>query len=404
MNEPLASAAGIWHSGGMRLPLLLALVAASASAIGPYSGSPVARAAKVEGWVELTDPVLRRAWDLPRHSPLIAGDRLALQRGGRVILALPSAGRVALSGPGRLEFLERGEEGERLRLLGGGLLAENRGERALSILTTDGDLELAPGARAWFYAGSGGAEAVVLEGAARRTPPRGAPVKDRVRRVSTGDWVRMATGETGAPPEGWRGDIEALEAQLAPRAPAKLDPRLRAWLRRVVPREYADDLADLSEHGEWREERGGGWSWRPNAPTGWAPYTLGQWRWTPGGLFWVSRDEWGWLPYRLGGWLPDEFGRWRWRPDDQFGGAHVLFFPIRGGWGWSPVLAATGDGAPPPVFVFPRGEFFAEGAIARPVPREPASSSPASAPAHVDAAPRRDIPLEPPAPGRPAAD
>jgi hypothetical protein len=74
---------------------------------------------------------------------------------------------------------------------------------------------------------------------------------------------------------------------------------------------------DLNANGNWYDVPGTGYVWSPYeaAYSGWDPYGLGQWMWTPGfGYGWVSGYPWGFMPYSCGLWnFYGSFG-WGWSP------------------------------------------------------------------------------------------
>jgi hypothetical protein len=62
-------------------------------------------------------------------------------------------------------------------------------------------------------------------------------------------------------------------------------------------------IADLDEHGAWREDPQYGWIWVPRVEAGWAPYHTGHWAWiAPWGWTWVDDASWGYAPFHYGRW------------------------------------------------------------------------------------------------------
>jgi hypothetical protein len=100
--------------------------------------------------------------------------------------------------------------------------------------------------------------------------------------------------------------------------------------------------ADLDAYGVWVESGEFGAAWKPKAPTGWAPFRNGKWRWYDGlGYTWISDDAWGWLPYHYGRWMQQEGAGWIWAP-----GASAVFKPGDVYWLKSAKLVGWGALAP----------------------------------------------------------
>lgn len=96
---------------------------------------------------------------------------------------------------------------------------------------------------------------------------------------------------------------------------------------------------DLNEHGEWIYTRSYGYVWRPYASatsvySDWSPYRYGHWRWIPPyGWTWVNDEPWGWATYHHGRWIWDN-GYWVWTP---YG-----YYRYSRSW-WSPALVVIGS-------------------------------------------------------------
>jgi FecR protein len=101
---------------------------------------------------------------------------------------------------------------------------------------------------------------------------------------------------------------------------------------------YDYDTAAFDDYGSWTYVAAyGTHCWRPRVPTGWTPYALGYWRWTPAGLTWVSAEPWGWLPYHYGTWVYDAFLGWLWIPGAEYSPAWVYWNYTSDWVGWCPI-------------------------------------------------------------------
>ncbi|TMH28056.1 MAG: hypothetical protein E6H66_22440 [Betaproteobacteria bacterium] len=72
---------------------------------------------------------------------------------------------------------------------------------------------------------------------------------------------------------------------------------------------------DLDRYGSWRPVESYGNVWFPQqVPSGWAPYREGHWSWIdPWGWTWVDDAPWGFAPFHYGRWAYVE-SRWGWVP------------------------------------------------------------------------------------------
>lgn len=89
-------------------------------------------------------------------------------------------------------------------------------------------------------------------------------------------------------------------------------------------------------YGEWIWDDFYGYVWRPfhyrYYPSGWHPYSYGQWTAVNGQMFWVPREPWGWAPYHLGVWTWHQKKGWLWIPGSVFSPAWVCWdYVIRPG-------------------------------------------------------------------------
>ncbi|MBD3415224.1 MAG: hypothetical protein GF421_12450 [Candidatus Aminicenantes bacterium] len=91
-------------------------------------------------------------------------------------------------------------------------------------------------------------------------------------------------------------------------------------------------------YGEWLWDEYYGYVWRPfhyrYYPSGWQPYSFGQWTAVNGQMFWVPQEPWGWAPYHLGVWVWNKKKGWLWIPGSVFSPAWVCWnYVIRPGIG-----------------------------------------------------------------------
>ena len=111
-------------------------------------------------------------------------------------------------------------------------------------------------------------------------------------------------------------------------------------------------VRDLDASGEWIDTDEFGLAWKPEAPSGWAPFRDGRWQWYDGlGFTWIGAESWGWLPYHYGRWMLQPSQGWIWAP-----GAKRAFLPGDVYWmrgaslvGWGPLAPGeswTGAGTP----------------------------------------------------------
>ncbi len=107
-----------------------------------------------------------------------------------------------------------------------------------------------------------------------------------------------------------------------------------------VDADYGYDYyaSDLDSYGNWVHVTGTGqYAWRPTVTADWSPYSQGYWRYTPGGLFWVSYEPWGWLPYHYGNWSFQAGFGWCWFPASYFSPAWVYWTYTPSWVGWCPI-------------------------------------------------------------------
>ena len=129
--------------------------------------------------------------------------------------------------------------------------------------------------------------------------------------------VIPAAGEASDVPDGQQVVLQGTDTATANASPA---PAPDAWDRwndsrdgehpeHVRSAEYVPPNVagadDLDRYGDWRDTPRYGHVWAPrNPPTGWAPYSTGNWTWDPRYQWtWVDDAPWGWAPYHYGRWV-----------------------------------------------------------------------------------------------------
>lgn len=95
---------------------------------------------------------------------------------------------------------------------------------------------------------------------------------------------------------------------------ARTDRQLKSVSARYVSQDVYG-LADLDEHGDWRQVPTYGAVWVPRrVAVDWVPYSHGRWLYDPFyGWSWVDYSPWGWAPFHYGRWVHVS-GFWGWSP------------------------------------------------------------------------------------------
>jgi hypothetical protein len=111
-------------------------------------------------------------------------------------------------------------------------------------------------------------------------------------------------------------------------------------------------VRDLDAHGEWIDTAEFGLAWKPEMPSGWAPFRDGRWQWYEGlGFTWIGGESWGWLPYHYGRWMLQPSQGWIWAPGSRraFQAGDVYWMRGANLVGWGPLAPGeywTGAGTP----------------------------------------------------------
>jgi hypothetical protein len=266
----------------------------------------VLRLSYVEGVVGLQAEDAREPTTLPDR-PLIPGDRLITQDGGRAELALDtSAVRLDERTELRIEALEatsvrmglsHGVASLRLRELLEG--------ETFEIATTNASITLREPGEYRVEAQASDLTVITVRGGAADVATAAGPV-----RVASGQRVRLEGREA--------------QASLEP-APQTddfddwvLDREVR--IAEVAPSSYGFDeranYDELDRNGDWYDDSNYGHVWMPNYAYGsWDPYGHGQWQRYGYGWSWISSAPWGFFTFNSGRWafLHDR-NRWCWVP------------------------------------------------------------------------------------------
>jgi hypothetical protein len=98
----------------------------------------------------------------------------------------------------------------------------------------------------------------------------------------------------------------------------------------------------LAPYGTWVNVSSYGNVFRPNAYSGWRPYTQGHWIYTDYGPMWDTAEPYGWATYHYGRWIFTASYGWVWVPGYEY-------YPSRVTWaygddylGWSPIYPNPG--------------------------------------------------------------
>jgi hypothetical protein len=288
----------------------LALALAAATAAGQAQDPParVGRIAYLAGPVSFS-PAGATDWaQAPLNRPLVAGDRLWTDAGGREeaqfgsAIARMDAGTLltVLAADERTTQLQvsQGRIDLHVRRLAPGETVEVDTPNLAFVARQPGDYRLA-------VAPDGGTtDVTVLNGA--------------------GDVYGDGTSLALAPGQGYRfGGQDLNNYGLLPPAPpddfdrwalARDQRYERAIARRYVPQGVVG-AEDLDDYGSWRTVPEYGAVWVPDrAPQNWAPYHAGHWAWIdPWGWTWIDDQPYGYAVSHYGRWIrtPDT---WAWVP------------------------------------------------------------------------------------------
>jgi len=289
------------------------LLAFALAALAPLSAladppSNVGRLAYAEGPVSFS-PAGEDAWVQANvNRPLVTGDRLWADAGGRVEIQFPGATTrlgastsVALANlTDRITQLQvtQGTVQVRVRALASGAQVEIDTPNLAFVATRPGTyrVDVDPdGSATAIVVRSGGGD-VYGDGNAYQLASG-----QSVRFFGTD--LRDSEAYALAPPDAFERWAQSRDAR---------------YERLASSRYGAPDVVgyeDLDAYGSWRAVADVGNVWVPrNVPADWAPYRDGHWAWIdPWGWTWVDDQPWGFAPFHYGRWTQVD-DRWGWVP------------------------------------------------------------------------------------------
>ena len=298
----------------MILPRTLLLLALSASSLawGDSLESPerIARLGYVEGQVLFRAAQEEATSTLPDR-PLVPGDRVVTEAGGRAELALGTA-TVRLDESTELSIATLDAKTVRVELDQGTVsvhLRELYDDETFAVATPNTTLTLRePGEFRISVPSDGTTDLTVRSGAADG--------------VTAGGPVRAAAGQ--------RVRFEGRQA-LASLVPPRSTDAFDEWVldREVQLGEQApstdqiatgDEYRELDQYGEWYNEPSYGRVWMPSyAYGGYDPFGYGYWQSYGMGHTWVNSMPWGYYTSHSGRWVYiNHLDRWTWVPGRHF--------------------------------------------------------------------------------------
>lgn len=289
---------------------LLAVLTLSASSLawgaGPDSPERIARLGYVEGQVSFRAEQEVASYALPDR-PLIPGDRIATEAGGRAELSLGNA-TLRLDERSELSIATLDEKTVRIALDNGTAtvhLRELFDEETFAVTTPNTTLTLREPGEYRITVPTEGTTDLTVRGGSADGVTAGGPV-----RVVEGQRVRF---------EG----RQALASLVPPRSTDAfddwvLDREVQLGEQQPTTEQLAtgDEYRELDSYGEWYDDSSYGRVWMPSyAYGGQDPFRYGYWDSYGGGRRWVSSLPWYYYTYDSGRWayLRDR-NRWCWVP------------------------------------------------------------------------------------------
>lgn len=301
----------------LRPAMLVLALAASSFAWGEALDPPerVARLSYVEGQVAFQGAQETVRSDLPDR-PLMPGDRLFTERGGRAELALGTAA-VRLDERTDLTIVGLDATTVWVELNTGTasvVLHELLEGEMFQIVTPNTAISLQGPGEYRVEVSADGATALTVRGGAADVDTADGPV-----RVADGQRVRLEGRDAFAnlstlPPE------DAFDAWVRAREQVLADSESRYAL------DEGDDYETLDRYGEWYDEPRYGRVWMPAyAYGGYDPFRYGHWeRIGFHGRTWVDRSPWSSFTFRNGRWaFLHHLNRWCWVPRQRRHDRHV---------------------------------------------------------------------------------
>ncbi len=272
------------------------------------------------------------------NTPILSGDRLVTGGSSRAEAVLASGNIVRLDAKSELRFdrmvrtYESDDERDLLYLLKGDVAIDVRdaetGDRAFRLDTDDATVVVEGTGQIRVDVGRRGTEVYVTAGEASVTGRGGAVV------LQAGQYAYVR-GADAVEAEWYDPPQDRFARFVNERRDRKPPPSTAGTIGSDYDYEAAQ--AGFDENGSWFYSSAyDRWCWRPTVAADWSPYSLGYWRWTPGGLTWVSYEPWGWLPYHYGTWCFDDGFGWYWMPGSVYAPAWVYWCYTPSWIGWCP--------------------------------------------------------------------
>ena len=273
------------------------------------------------------------------NTPVLSGDRLSTGNASRAEVILASGNVVRVDGRSELRFdrmartYESEDERDLLYLERGALFVDVRDaqarDRAFRVDTDDATVVVPGGGAFRVDAGRRGTEVYAVSGEIE-VSGRGGSARLRAGQLASirGD-EEIEVEDSDLPRDRFTRFVEDRRGRLESSQPTS-----------YVPAEYEveSDAASFDDYGSWvYVSDWNRYCWRPTVVADWRPYSAGYWRWTPGGLTWVSYEPWGWLPYHYGTWGFDASFGWCWIPGSAYSPAWVYWSYTPSWVGWCPI-------------------------------------------------------------------
>ena len=301
----------------LRATALILALAASSLAWGEALDPPqrLARLNYVEGEMSFQGAQTPATSTLPDR-PLMIGDRLATENGGRAELVIDTA-TIRLDQDSEFSFVYLGETTVRVELTAGTAslhLRELLENETFEIVTPNAAITFhEPGEYRVDIFTDGATELTVRAGVAEVTTA-GGPV-----RVAAGQRVRLdgrdalARLETSQPTDDFDDWVLEREVKLAEAEPPRYTP-------------YEDNnYEELDRYGQWYDEPSYGRVWMPSyAYGGRDPFGYGHWERIGFGWSWIDSMPWGYYTFNYGRWAYlHHQNRWCWVPERREHRPHV---------------------------------------------------------------------------------
>jgi hypothetical protein len=274
------------------------------------------------------------------NQPVLAGDRIWVEKGSKVEIVLADRNIVRLDGGSELllehlaESPDAGDPTTVLRLLEGNMQVvvtdDSLGDELPRVETPNatvlpqdfGVYRIATAEESWSEVTVRRGQAEVRGGGERETVNadesaviQGNDQDDREAAIEIDD----APGIDGLERWAQRLDQDSQQADV-----------------RYVDDDLRYSASSLGRNGSWvtvENER----YWRPQVAADWRPYSHGRWAYTPSGMTWVSYEPWGWVPYHYGSWDYVSSYGWLWRPGRVYSPAWVYWYWGSDYTGWCPI-------------------------------------------------------------------